>query len=231
MNKFLTYMLLALVISSPAHSALIKSYDFNGNLSDTLGVGNDLIQNNGGSISNGFFNVGLNTGLKLTDALIDTENYAIEIRMKVTDDLSSWNKLIDFLDLTSDNGFYLFGDDFDFYVNGGQIFPANVNLDEFFTVSFERDAGQITVYLDNVLLGSFVDGSNQAVPTTNVLNFFEDDSVTGKGEAFVGVVDFIRIHSDAQTFGQDPEPVSEPSGLVLMTLCVIALMRSRRRIR
>lgn len=40
-----------------------------------------------------------------------------------------------------------------------------------------------------------------------VRSFFEDDFDSRQGEAFVGSVDFIRIHEDTSTLGTAPVPL------------------------
>lgn len=222
---------LTLTMTSNAQAALVKSYDFNGNLSDSLGNGDDLTQNNGGAVANGFFNVGLNTGLRLTNAFVDNSDYAIEMRMKITDNLSSWKKIIDFREFQTDNGFYVYFDDFDFYVSGGQIFQANLSLNEFFTFSFERANNTVSLFLNNSLLGSFSDASNEAIPPQNILNFFQDDPLTSQREAFEGQVDYIRIHENRDSFGQDPTNVPEPATIGLFAFMLIFMRTIAKKYR
>lgn len=229
-NTLLTAIFLATsCFISVANAGLIKSYDFNGDLSDTLANGVDMTAS-GGALGGGLYTFGHNQGLRLTSALSDTADYAIEMRLRIDDDLSSWNKLLDFEDLTSDNGLYLFDGNFDFYVSGQNILGGPVNLNEFFTISFVRSAGVITTYYNGVALTPFIDSLNQAIPSSNILNFFEDDTLTAKGESFSGAVDYIRIHGDDSTFGDDPGiPVHEPGTILLFGLALLGTFASRRK--
>ncbi|ASP49500.1 PEP-CTERM sorting domain-containing protein [Cognaticolwellia beringensis] len=229
--KFLKTVFVSSILSiccfiNVANAGLIKSYDFNGDLSDTIGNGVDMIAN-GGSVTGAEYHFTNNQGLKLTSALSNTSDYAIEMRLRVIDSLISWNKLIDFSNLVSDNGLYLLNGNFDFYVSGSNPLGGPVNLNEFFTIAFVRSAGVITTHFNGVALTPFNDSSNQAVPSANILNFFEDDTDTGGRESFVGAVDFIRIHDDASTFGTAPINVPEPSTLAIFALGMIGLASRR----
>lgn len=65
-------------LTSAAQAALIKSYDFNGTLDDTLGNGASLVAS-GGTVGATDYTFGLNQGLRLTSALADTSTYAIKL--------------------------------------------------------------------------------------------------------------------------------------------------------
>jgi hypothetical protein len=226
-------LLAALASADSAQAALLKSYDFDGNYSDTLGNGVDLIPS-GGSIAGGRYGFAMNQGLQLLTALPSTTDYGIEIRFRVDDDVVSFNKLIDFQNLTADHGMYQYNGGLYFYSSGPQSPPGTVLLNTDHTVGLARSGGSIEVFLDGVPIAApLVDGSNLAVPGGNVLNFFQDDN--GGSEAFVGSVEFIRIHNDSSTFGLAPEfaPASsglpEPSSIILLSLGVLGLIRTRRR--
>lgn len=90
---------MTLLGASAANATLINSYDFTADLIDTLGAGNTLIAS-GGTVTGGRYDVGMNEGLRLTDAFGDTSDFAIEVGLSVIDSLSSLNKLIDFQDLS-----------------------------------------------------------------------------------------------------------------------------------
>jgi hypothetical protein len=229
----ITALLAAIATGSSAEGALLKSYDFNGDYSDTLSNGVDLIPS-GGSISGGRYNFAINQGLRLLTALPSTTDYGIEIRFRVEDDVVSFNKLIDFQNLTSDSGLYQYNGGLYFYSSGPQSPPGTVLLNTDHTVGLARSGGSIEVFLDGVPIAvPLVDGSNLAVPGGNVLNFFQDDN--GGSEAFIGSAEFIRIHNDSSTFGLAPElaPTSsglpEPSSLTLLGLGVLGLIRLRPR--
>ena len=68
MRYLIVLVFIAVTMSAPVHSALIKSYDFDGDYTDTLGNGDNLVAS-GGSISFGMYNFDLNQGLRLNNAL------------------------------------------------------------------------------------------------------------------------------------------------------------------
>ncbi|MFK7886861.1 MAG: hypothetical protein AB8G16_08345, partial [Gammaproteobacteria bacterium] len=92
---------------------VIHSYPFNGTLGDS--VGGVAMEANGGTIENGRYQFDGNQGLTLRDALLDVNDYAIEVGMRIDTAQNFFVKLLDFLDLTSDNGLYIAGDNFIFY--------------------------------------------------------------------------------------------------------------------
>ncbi len=205
-----------MAISLSTNAALIKSYDFNGNLEDSLGNGLTLTDS-GGVIGGGRYSFLSNQGLRLASALPSTTDYGIEIRLQINDSVAGFNKLIDFQDLASDLGLYELNGTIDFFTTGPNMGSVALNTD--FTVGLARSGGQIEVFLDGISLFTAADGSNEAVPIANVLNFFEDDFHTSQGEAFAGSVDFIRIHNDSSTFGTNP-PASTPIPATLFLLVV-----------
>jgi len=223
--KKLSFVFLLTTFSISANAALIKSYDFNGDLSDTLGNGVDLIAS-GGSVSGSRYNFLANQGLKLNSALQNTSNYGIEMKLQMTDNLSGYNKLIDFQNLTSDYGLYIQSGAVNFYTSGPTA--GSVSLGADFTIGFAVGAGSMSVFLDNALL--FNVASSQAIPALNILNFFEDDFATGQNESFAGSVDFIRIHDDSSTFGAAPITgnVPEPGTLFLLASGLFGISLRRR---
>lgn len=200
---------------SEAQAALLKSYDFNGNLSDTLGNGVPLTSAEG-SISGGRYSFPNNQGLRLTSALPSTTDYGIEMRLRVDDSVDGYNKLIDFQDLSSDLGLYILNGQITFYTLSSRFGRVSVGTD--FTLGLARSLGSIEVFLNGTSLFTAADTSNQAVPLSNVLNFFIDDNqtTTGQLESFAGSVDFIRIHNDSSTFGTEPTVVPEPTSLTFL---------------
>lgn len=208
-----------------ANAAIIKSYDFTSGFSDTLGNGLDLT-GSGGTVSGGRYSFTENQGLRLESALPSTTDYGIELRLQINDDLSNYNKLIDFQDLTSDFGLYVLNGEiafFDLVFSGG-----SVSLSTDFTVGLARSGGEIEVFLNGMSQFSIADNDAKAVSGSNILNFFQDDF--SGSEAFVGSVDFIRIHHDSSTFGTAPgAAVPEPSTFALIGLGMIGVSWYCRR--
>lgn len=215
-----------------AQAALLKSYDFNGNYSDTLSNGVDLVAS-GGTISGGRYNFGLNQGLQLVNALASTSNYAIEIKVRVEDDLTSYNKIIDFQNLSTDQGVYEQSGGIIFYGVSGASGSVSLNTD--FTLGVERTGGTVNLFLNGSQIFTGADVSSYGIPVGNILNFFEDDNATSQGESFVGSADFIRIHDDASTFDTEPEfftpsaVAPEPTTLALLVLGMGSRAIKRRK--
>lgn len=224
--------IILLAEASVADAALVKSYDFDGTLADTLGNGADL-QSLGGTLADGRYSFGANQGLRLTDALPDTETWANELgfRLNAGEDVGGYNKLIDFADRSLDQGFYTYSGQFNFYnlgLNAGSV-VAGQDL----VVGLVRSAGKLSIFLDKVAVAEVADNGALGVPPANVLNFFIDDARTA-GESFAGLVDFIRIHDDASSFGEAPDlqpaPVPLPATLPLLAGCLGAMgLWARRR--
>ena len=214
------------IMSSVSNAAIIKSYDFNGSLTDTLGNG-EALTSLGGNVDNGRYVFSNDQGLKLENALASTTHYGIEIALKIDDSLVGYKKLIDFKNLISDNGVYSIQDKITFY-GLGSTGSDPISSGNEFTIAVERSgiAGTISVYLDNDEQFTVADNGD-AIPVGNILNFFIDDTADASGsESFAGSVDFIRIHEDASTFGTD---APEPATMSLLAIGGIALIRRRRR--
>lgn len=225
---FLLTLACSAVLVSPAEAGFVKSYDFNGNLSDTLGNGLDLISG-GGTVSGGRYHFGLNEGLTLNSAVTDTSNYAIEFRLRLDDNVAGYKKLVDFQELNSDDGLYVFEGSLIVYPESstGGLLSAGID----YTVGLERSADVVRVFLDGSEVFQFTDSSSYTVSASNILNFFMDDIVTSQFESFAGSVDFIRIHDDASTFGQSPAAVPEPFSAAVWGTGLVAGVIARRRSR
>ncbi|MEM8844309.1 MAG: hypothetical protein AAGB35_04620 [Pseudomonadota bacterium] len=201
-----TFLLLSIIFTSASvHAALIKSYDFNGNLSDTLLNGNDLVAS-GGTINAGRYEFTNNQGLQLSSALENINEYAIEIKFQTNTDSSGYSKLIDYDNLGLDEGLYIFNGGVTFFGNTTTT-AGNIPLNTDVIVAISRSADVISVYLNNTFLFSASDDIGRAVPADNNLNFFEDDTFTIQRESFAGSVDYIRIYNEPTTFVPVPAAV------------------------
>lgn len=228
MKSFRNLMTLAVMFFVPltaSHAALVSSYDFNGNLADTLGSGLNM-GGLGGTLSSGRYYFSNNQGLRLTPALQSTTNYGIEIKMQVNDSVERYNKIIDFQDLASDKGLYVLNGQI-LFVSGGSP-SGGISLNNDFILGLSRTGSTINVFLNNNLIYSGSDGG-QAVSASNILNFFKDDYPTGQNESFAGSVDFIRLHNDSSTFGTIPTSVPVPAAAWLLGSGLLGLIGVARR--
>jgi hypothetical protein len=229
-------ILLAFVASvslgaTSGQAAILKSYDFTATtgLGDTLLNGNDLIASDG-TVAGGLYSFAANQGLRLTNALPNTTNYAIEMRLRFDDCIAGWAKLIDFQDKQVEAGLYIRDGQISFYPISDKF--GSVTKGSFFTLGLERAGGMLTTFLNGTQIFSIADYGN-ALPLNNVLNFVVDDLDNGQpgSEGFAGAVDYIRIHDDRSTFAAVPVPASLP--LLAAGLGLFGLIRragSRRRI-
>ena len=243
MQLFRTYVSrfflgLALLLSiSAANAALIKSYDFNGDLSDTLGNGLDLVAS-GGIISDGRYEFEANQGLRLDSALLDTSAYGIEIGFQI-DDRDFYHKVIDFQNLASNFGLYISDGAVQFYNICCSV--GSVQENEDFVLGLWRSENSIEMSVNGTSLtldfgidpnepSILPDPDGLAVSVLNILNFFEDDFVSGQSESITGSADFIRIHDDNSAFGIEPvSAVPVPAAFWLFGTALIGLIGFGKR--
>ncbi|MFN9913328.1 MAG: hypothetical protein ACK53L_12130, partial [Pirellulaceae bacterium] len=95
-------------------------------------------------------------------------------------DTTSYRKIFDFKNLTTDQGLYADDGQLNFY-NRSSGGPA-VGPGTFFEVVLTRDSSTalMTAYLDGTPVFSFTDSSSLGVISAdNLLNIFQDDATTG----------------------------------------------------
>ncbi len=170
------------------------SYALNGTLNDS--VGGLPLEGNGGFFEGGRYHFDANQGLILRNGLTNTDIYSVEVALRVDTVNSSFAKLLDFLNLGSDVGIYLFGEEFIFY-NFGFESPRNIALGEDFVfVVTQNSIGETRGYVDGELQFTIGGGNNASSPD-NVLHFMIDDQVTTQIESATGSIDYIRIYDGA----------------------------------
>jgi hypothetical protein len=188
-------------VTSPtgAPAALTHQYRLTGGYGDDLG-GPALVPSGGTLGANGY-TFGPNQGLSVTGAMPQNE-YTVDLLFSF-DMIGSWRKIIDFKDLTTDEGFYTFDPNLQFVVVAGSVFAtgtANFPQSLLQHVALTRDAtGMTRGYLEGQEQFSFMDTGNVATLTGPgaVVHFFIDDVVTSMNESSGGVVQRIRIFDRA----------------------------------
>lgn len=197
--------LLTLVITciTPSQAAPLHVYELNNSFADSLG-GPD-IGSNGGTLGPTGYTFGLNQGLNLSNPGI-SNSYSIDMTFSVNtisaaDGHNGYVKLLDFKNLTSDSGLYIFNGKLD-YFDSGQVANSATVL---FTpgtiaeVRLNRDAGtnEVSAYVNGAFQFALTDSTNSAVfdAPGNIINFFNDDFATTQRESSAGFADSITIAS------------------------------------
>jgi hypothetical protein len=231
--KFVSAAIVGLILSvtflpNVANAGLIKSYDFNGDLTDTLGNGVDLLAL-GGSISAGQYHFEAAQGLIMNSALASTTSYAFEVGFSASLwDNSwgiSWNSLVNFSNYgTNDNALYYSGSyGVGVYPYDASTYASGTLLQNTpYVLGFVNNNGSYTISINGTSVTSYDTDGYTTPSALNTLRFFKDNY----GEDFAGSVDFIRIHSDASSFGQ-VAAVPEPSTLAIFALGMMGLVSRR----
>jgi hypothetical protein len=211
---FLIVAVTTVMILSTAQAGTLKAfYDFkNGSLKATHGKSVDLIipeKYLSNLCDNGYYfsqttppDLPAYPGPALSTAVTGTDNYAIEIRFKLSDSsLTWWHKILDFWNLTpNDVGLYVLDGKITFYqpewypwgTSGEDIIPTEtfVNL----LVTRDSNSNLFRAYLDGKLQFEFLDDDGWAIFDRGLVWFFTDDYATEGGEATTGFVDWIKIY-------------------------------------
>lgn len=141
-------------------------------------------------------------GLSLTPTtgVVPGDNYTIVVLVSLQQ-VTSWRRLMDFKNATSDTGLYVQNGHLYFYPSGSGN-AVSIAANSWVQVVLTRDTtGTVTGYVDGVQQFQFSDTSNYAVINgSNTLRFFRDDS--SSSEASAGSVARIRLYNGALTASQ-----------------------------
>ncbi len=209
------------VAALPASASLVHLYQFQGNLNDS--VGSVALVNNGATVGAGSLTFGANEGPTLNAELGLAGTYSIGLQFSAND-TGAWKKVIDFQNLTSDSGQYLYVASLTFvntYARLGQG-DDTVNPNTKIDLVVTRDGSTYSTYLNGVSQYSFTDSGNFGVAQNAVFNFFRDDVVSHQVEATGGTLYQLRVWNTALTQTEVNTafaPVPEPS-----TVCAAALL-------
>jgi len=209
------FAVLAVVIAAQPNTVsaqvpnLINSYDFNGNFEDSLGIGDDLVQDN---VATGTFGGGTWTWTATTDPgaglIMDTVNtitddYSVSVKFMFTEVGPSWKKIISFKDQSDDDGFYFYNGQLQFYPYGdlgATTFSPNTMIE--LVVTRDSTDNTVSAYIvddvGNLTLEIQVEDTSlttipQQVGGKSRFRFFQDDEATSGEWTPGGTVDWIRV--------------------------------------
>lgn len=222
----LTLAALALVSLAAAGRASAQAHVYTLNNTYADANGGPSLTPSGGTLSASGYTFAPNQGLSLSNALANGGNYSIDLTFSLTD-LSGYRKLLDFKNLGSDDGLYLLNGQLNFFpvVTGPTVIAPNQSV----TVDLTRNAATqvVTGSLNGVQQFSFTDTGNIAVfdQPGALINFFEDDNVTGQREASGGMVTRITLNAPPAV----PEASTTASFGLLLALGLGGLVVAAKR--
>lgn len=218
----LALLSLGLLAGPTARAGLVHDYEFKGNLNDSLG-GPSLVSL-GGTVGSSSYTFGAQQGLSLSNGLASPGTYTIDLSFAF-DTLSGYRKFLDFKGLGADAGLYVLSSNLNFYpVVTGSGTPFSPGT--FARVDLTRDdvAGLVSGYVNGVQQFQFNDSSTAYATFTsasNIINFFQDDTVTSGRESSSGSVNQIRIFNTALSSTDvaalnNPASVPEPAAALMV---------------
>lgn len=208
-----------LIVTPAARATLLHDYELNGTFADSLG-GPPMV-GNGGTLGATGYTFAANQGPSLSNALPLPGSYSIEIGFTLNS-TAGYKKLIDFKDLTSDNGLYNHDTELVFYdlaFGPDGAIEAGVPV----TVLLTRNGttGEVVGYVNGIEQIRFTDSGGDAVFTgaNNIIHFMQDDGVTGGSESPSGFLDFVRISTGPTGVNT---PALDPGGFAVAALLLLA---------
>jgi len=184
-------------------------YDFRGTFNESSGAGIAINPLGSGMfvsdslselscIRREVYNFDYNNGVQFDNAAAGTflgESYSIEMYFKFYNN-GGYKRVIDFKNGTVDFGLYATPSILGFY-DGLDVNTSAFQGGQYAYLCITRDSASqnISMYIDGVLGGTFVDSLERGtIDTSQVLNFFRDDNQFG-GEASPGTIAFLKLHN------------------------------------
>lgn len=193
-TKLLIPLLLALAPRIASSATLIHEYRLDGTFADQLG-GPSLVST-GGVLGPLGYNFAAGHTLSVAGALANTGHYAIEMFFSL-DETNDYRKLIDFQNLTSDDGLYNIDGVLNFYdyslAATQSLAPGRlIHL----IASRDNSNAFFTSYVDGALQNAVIDDTRAAVfgGTNGIIHFLRDDAIT-LVENPRGYLEYIRIYN------------------------------------
>ena len=184
-----------------AEPPFLGNYQLNGTTVDTEGGASLVLTDPSGLTDEGYvFSKGDGATLQ---AAIEPDNYSIEIDFSI-DAVTSYRKLIDFRELSSDFGLYVDDGKLHFYdVEESSTVLFQPGGSYTLRITRDGDTGEFAAYVDGELVFSFDDNLQRAVFPNSVVSLFLDDEDT-QNEETGGALHGVRIYDPADpTWGLD----------------------------
>ncbi|MEZ6097012.1 MAG: hypothetical protein R3C03_22790 [Pirellulaceae bacterium] len=180
---------LTIVAQGTVGSAFDRDYRIEGDLSDSMFNGSDLIAI-GGQIQNGRFSFLETEGLKFSPNNSEDYYFEFEFTRGVLSD--TFKKLVDFKGLANDAGLYLTNDVLHFFPMA-QMGRTLIREGESHVIGVLRSNNIVSIFLDGEIELSFTDTDRLAAVAGSFIHLFVDDNITSGNEGTVGSTDFVRM--------------------------------------
>lgn len=227
MTRIHTTLALATLAALGLAPAQGHTYDLTQSFADQNG--GPALNPNGGTRTSAGYAFGADQGPTLTGALDSLSTYTIDFTVSLNANNGNrgngFQKLVDFSSLASDTGLYDQGGFLNFF-NIATAPTATFVPGQAETVLITRDANNLfTGYVNGVQQIQFTDTDNQAVFSSNIIRFFQDDNATSQQESGPGNLTRIDINAPAAA----PEPSQFVAlGIGILGLGALALKAKRR---
>jgi len=167
--------------SIPPAQAITYNYSLNGTLAEDNGIGPSLVAYGGSFAPGGGYIFGVQQGLSLSGTGI-YDSYSIDIRFYLDDiynGYSTYQKIVDFRNLTSDMGLYSLGGDLKCFTCGQNYGPA-FSSGQLAALRITAADGVFSMYVNGVFKGSadLYQGNSSPIFSDGIIWLFMDDYTT-----------------------------------------------------